>query len=165
MITELRRDLLHQWSTREALASFQLMMVGYNKLQHAEKVGSVARELLAKKDFLEVMDKMFKELDVDNDGTRLKAGEKMPFFSVGSGSTYAYGVLDAGYRYDLTDEQAVELGQRAIYHATHRDAYSGGINNLYHVKEDGWVKVHSIDVNELHYKFAGEKGLDGSGAA
>ena len=33
---------------------------------------------------------------VDNDGTRLQAKEGMPYFSVGSGSTYAYGVLDNG---------------------------------------------------------------------
>ncbi len=50
-------------------------------------------------------------------------------FSVGSGSTYAYGVLDSNYRYDLGVEEARELGKRAIYHATHRDAYSGGVVN------------------------------------
>ncbi len=44
---------------------------------------------------------------------------------MGSGSTYAYGILDTGYRFDLSDEEAYELGRRAIYHATHRDAYSG----------------------------------------
>ena len=38
---------------------------------------------------------------VDDDGTRLK-GQR---FSVGSGSTYAYGVLDSGYRPDLTVEE------------------------------------------------------------
>ncbi len=76
---------------------------------------------------------------VDSDGTRLKG----KLFSVGSGSTHAYGVLDTGffyrstscfkffleYREDLTVEEACELGRRAIYHATHRDAYSGGIIN------------------------------------
>ena len=29
----------------------------------------------------------------------------------------------------MTVEEAIELGKRAILHATHRDAYSGGINN------------------------------------
>ena len=48
-------------------------------------------------------------------------------FSVGSGSLYAYGVLDSGYKFDLADEEAYELGRRAIYHATFRDASSGGI--------------------------------------
>jgi hypothetical protein len=40
------------------------------------------------------------------------------------------------YRHDLTDEEAIDLGQRAIYHATHRDAYSGGINNVYLVSHN-----------------------------
>lgn len=94
---------------------------------------------------------------VDSDGTRLKAHEEMPRFSVGSGSTYAYGVLDAGYKWDLTDEEAVELGQKAIWHATHRDAYSGGVNNVYLVKETGWVKMFSVDVMELHDRYKAEK--------
>ena len=74
-------------------------------------------------------------------GTRLAAKDTMPYFCVGSGATYAYGVLDGGWRYDLTDEAAIDLGMRAIYHATHRDAMSGGINNLYLVKADGWRRV------------------------
>ena len=90
---------------------------------------------------------------VDNDGTRLRG----KYFSVGSGSTYAYGILDTHYREDLTVEEAIDLGKRAIYHATHRDAYSGGINNLYHVTQDGWVKVHAVDVNDVHYDFQDEK--------
>lgn len=90
---------------------------------------------------------------VDDDGTRLKG----TYFSVGSGSTYAYGVLDTYYRPDLTVDEAIDLGKRAIYHATHRDAYSGGINNLYHVTKDGWRVVHAIDVNDMHYEFEEEK--------
>ena len=66
---------------------------------------------------------------VDSDGQRLKAD----LFSVGSGSTFAYGVLDNEYRYDLTVEEALELGRRAIFHATHRDAFSGGSIN-----GEGW---------------------------
>jgi len=94
---------------------------------------------------------------VDNDGMRLKGD----LFSVGSGSTYAYGVLDANYRKDLSAEDAIELGRRAIYHATHRDAYSGGIINVYHVQEQGWVKVFSGDCMELHHKYQEEKSAAG----
>ena len=90
---------------------------------------------------------------VDDDGTRLKGR----YFSVGSGSMYAYGILDTGYKYDLTVDEAIDLGKRAIYHATHRDAASGGINNLFHVTKEGWRLVHAIDVNEMHYEFAEEK--------
>lgn len=74
---------------------------------------------------------------VDSDGTRLKGD----LFSVGSGSTFAYGVLDQGYHWDLSDEEAQELGRRSIYAAGHRDAFSGNSINLFHVKEDGWKFV------------------------
>jgi len=90
---------------------------------------------------------------VDNDATRLHGN----LFAVGSGSTYAYGILDTFWRPDLTIDEAIDLGKRAIYHATHRDAYSGGINNLYHVTKEGWRVVHAIDVNDMHYEFAEEK--------
>jgi 20S proteasome subunit beta 5 len=83
---------------------------------------------------------------IDNDGTRLKGD----LFSVGSGATYAYGVLDNYYRKDLTVEEAVALGKRAIYHATHRDAYSGGVINVYCITADGWTKHESVDMNVLH---------------
>ena len=79
---------------------------------------------------------------IDSDGTRL-AGN---LFCVGSGQTFAYGVLDAEYDYELSDEHALELGRRSILAATHRDAYSGGFINLYHIKEKGWVK-HGFNVS------------------
>jgi 20S proteasome subunit beta 5 len=84
---------------------------------------------------------------IDNDGTRLK-GDK---FSVGSGATYAYGILDNGYRKDLNLQEAIELGKRSIYHATHRDAYSGGVINVYCIQASGWTKHFSGDMNDLHY--------------
>lgn len=91
---------------------------------------------------------------IDSDGTRL-AGN---LFCVGSGQTFAYGVLDAEYHYDLTEEEALELGRRSILAATHRDAYSGGFINLYHVKEDGWVKHGFNDTNPIFWKTKLEKG-------
>lgn len=91
---------------------------------------------------------------IDNDGTRLKGD----LFSVGSGATYAYGVLDNEYRKDLTIPEAIALGKRAIYHATHRDAYSGGVINVYCITKDGWTKHESVDMNVLHYgEYAREK--------
>ncbi|XP_033754894.1 proteasome subunit beta type-5-like [Pecten maximus] len=90
---------------------------------------------------------------VDSDGTRLTNN----IFSVGSGSTYAYGVLDSGYAWNLTVPEAIDLGRRAIYHATHRDAYSGGVVNLYHMKESGWEFISQTDTAEIHYKFQEEK--------
>ncbi|EGR29012.1 proteasome subunit beta type, putative [Ichthyophthirius multifiliis] len=96
---------------------------------------------------------------LDNDGSRIKGD----LFSVGSGSTYAYGVLDSHYKWDLSLKEAVELGKRAIYHATFRDAGSGGVVRVYHVHQGGWDIIHDgLDVNTLHYEFATEKNMDGS---
>jgi len=86
---------------------------------------------------------------VDDGGQRLGG----PIFSVGSGSLYAYGVLDEGYHWDLTTEEALDLGERAIYHATYRDGASGGYVNRYLMTETGWEHISWTDVSELHYKF------------
>lgn len=97
---------------------------------------------------------------IDDDGTRLKG----TIFSVGSGSTYAYGVLDTKYRYDMTTEEAIALGREAIYHATHRDAGSGGVVRVYNVIEGGWQKIiEGEDVNKIHYENQQAKGLRGDG--
>lgn len=93
---------------------------------------------------------------IDSEGTRL-AGN---LFCVGSGQTFAYGVLDAEYHYNLSEEEALELGSRSILAATHRDAFSGGFINLYHIKEDGWVK-HGFRVI-LFYRLASREFADGS---
>merc|ERR1719430_3126181 len=86
-------------------------------------------------------------------------GERTPgkVFSVGSGSIFAYGVLDQGYSYDLEDEAAYDLGRRAIYHATFRDAASGGIVRVYHMKPTGFEVISEEDCKELHYRYAAEK--------
>jgi len=47
---------------------------------------------------------------VDSDGSRMSGN----LFCVGSGQTFAYGVLDSEYHYDLTTEEALDLGRRAI---------------------------------------------------
>jgi len=90
---------------------------------------------------------------VDSDGTRTDG----KVFSVGSGSVYAYGVLDKGYRYDLEDEEAYDLGRRSIYHATHRDAASGGIVRVYHMKKTGFEVISEEDCTDLHYRYKEEK--------
>ncbi|WVO15417.1 proteasome subunit beta type-5 [Cryptococcus depauperatus] len=93
---------------------------------------------------------------VDDDGQRLKGN----LFSVGSGSTFAYGVLDQGYKWDLADEEAQELGRRSIAAAGHRDAFSGNTCNLYHVRENGWEFIGNYDLNELYYEYEKKKKAD-----
>ncbi|XP_051155158.1 proteasome subunit beta type-5 [Leptopilina boulardi] len=90
---------------------------------------------------------------VDSEGTRTPG----KVFSVGSGSLFAYGVLDSLYDFNMDDKAAYELGRRSIYHATHRDAASGGIVRVYHMKPTGWIHISDEDCKDLHYMYADEK--------
>merc|ERR1719393_565040 len=98
---------------------------------------------------------------IDNDATRLKG----KLFAVGSGGTFAYGVLDTNYRYDMTLDEAVQLGIRAITSATYKDSASGGVVRVYHVTNQGnWDLIHdALDVSKLHYEFEEGKGHRGDG--
>lgn len=89
---------------------------------------------------------------VDDSGLRLPGN----LFSVGSGSVYAYGVLDKGYHFDMSDEEAYDLGRRAIYHATHRDAASGGVVRVYSIQKDGWKVISEDDNTVLHERYVAE---------
>eukprot|EP00921_Rhytidocystis_pertsovi_P001736 GHVQ01002972.1.p1 GENE.GHVQ01002972.1~~GHVQ01002972.1.p1 ORF type:complete len:382 (-),score=66.36 GHVQ01002972.1:150-1295(-) len=87
---------------------------------------------------------------VDDTGTRLKGN----VFSCGSGSTFAYGVLDSHMKWDMSLDEAVELGRRAIYQAAHRDGGSGGLVRVYHIHKDGWTrKIEGEDIAALHWKY------------
>ncbi len=65
------------------------------------------------------------------------------FVSVGSGSTFAYGVLEEGYSRDMTVSDGVDLALRGLTAAMKRDSASG----------DGYI-VHVITSRE--YKEFGE---------
>ncbi|OQS54487.1 PRE2 [Ecytonucleospora hepatopenaei] len=82
---------------------------------------------------------------VDNDASRIEGN----LFSVGSGSTIAHGVLSAKYDFNMSKEEAIQLGKDAIYCAGHRDAYSGGTVNVYFMNKEGWVKIGRWDFNEV----------------
>lgn len=80
---------------------------------------------------------------VDSEGVRIKGD----MFAVGSGSTFAHGILDTERRYNMTVGEAVALGIEAIRHATFRDAFSGGYVNVYLITpKEGWRKVFTEDV-------------------
>lgn len=71
-----------------------------------------------------------------------------------TGSTYAYGVLDTYYKYEMELGDAHELARRSIYHAAHRDGASGGVVRVYHIHENGWTKLtEADDVRDLYHKY------------
>lgn len=85
---------------------------------------------------------------VCSDGTRLKG----TLFSVGSGSPYAYSILDHGVRWGLTVDEATSVAREAVYRATHRDAYSGNCVDVYLVSSKGWTRRRREDLKEEYYR-------------
>ncbi|NWU89716.1 PSB5 protein, partial [Upupa epops] len=81
---------------------------------------------------------------VDSEGRRLAGCA----FAVGSGSSYAYGVLDGGYQEDMSLAQGCELASRAIAQAARRDAYSGGCVLLYTVGPTGASRISCTDLHQ-----------------
>jgi len=135
-------ELEHKEQITVAAASKLFSNITYNYKQYGLSIGSMICG----------WDKFGPQLYyVDSDGQRLQGS----LFSVGSGSPYAYGVLDSSYHYDLTKEQALELAQHAIAAAQHRDGMSGGTMRLYHIDSDGWKLIKEADATDLYYHYMG----------
>uniref|UniRef100_A0A3Q3AQG7 Proteasome subunit beta n=1 Tax=Kryptolebias marmoratus TaxID=37003 RepID=A0A3Q3AQG7_KRYMA len=81
---------------------------------------------------------------VCSDGTRLQG----KLFSVGSGSPYAYSILDQGVQWGLTVAEATSIAREAVFRATYRDAYSGNCVDIYHITSKGWTRRRREDLKE-----------------
>ncbi|XP_061594950.1 proteasome subunit beta type-11-like [Cololabis saira] len=85
---------------------------------------------------------------VCSDGSRFQGR----LFSVGSGSPYAYSILDQGVQWGLTVGEATAIAREAVYRATYRDAYSGNCVDIYHVTSKGWTRRTREDLKEEFYR-------------
>uniref|UniRef100_A0A8D0APF8 Proteasome 20S subunit beta 11b n=1 Tax=Sander lucioperca TaxID=283035 RepID=A0A8D0APF8_SANLU len=94
---------------------------------------------------------------VCSDGTRLQG----TLFSVGSGSPYAYSILDQGVQWGLTVDEATSIAREAVYRATHRDAYSGNCVDIYHISSKGWTRRSREDLKEEYYREKERQERDG----
>ena len=63
------------------------------------------------------------------------------FVSTGSGSPVALGVLEVGYKDDLTKKKAIELGIHAVAAAIERDAASGNSILVSVIDKDGYQEI------------------------
>lgn len=90
---------------------------------------------------------------VDSDANRTEGNS----FSVGSGSPHALGVLDTGYHFNMSDEEAYNLALRSIYNATYLDTYTGGLVRLYRIQATGWKLISCNDCMTLHERFSRKK--------
>ena len=74
---------------------------------------------------------------------------KDTFISTGSGSTFAYGVLEDRFHDDITVEEAKEVALRAIKAATERDTYSGNGFLVAEVTKDGYKMLEKEEVESI----------------
>ena len=85
---------------------------------------------------------------VDKDGAKLytldPSGSYIPdtFTSTGSGSPYAFGVLEDRYNEDITTEEGKKIAIKAITSAMERDVYSGNNYRLGVINKDG-MKIYT----------------------
>ena len=89
----------------------------------------------------------------DNDGNRIKGD----VFTTGSGGTYATAIIDTYRKWDMTVEEAIELGKRAISEATFCDSGSGGVSNIVLITKDG---IRTVVDKEDNSKLVWER-IDG----
>lgn len=69
--------------------------------------------------------------------------------STGSGSPYAYGVLEDAYREDMDVEETVRIGIRAMKAALQRDAMTGNGIDVIRITKDGAVKLPKEEIDRI----------------
>jgi proteasome beta subunit len=68
------------------------------------------------------------------------------YTSIGSGSLFAYGVLEDHYKKDLSLDDAINLGIRALNAAMKRDSASGDGMEIVTITKDGYVVVSQEEI-------------------
>ena len=80
------------------------------------------------------------------------AGGSIPdvYCATGSGSPYMYGVLEDGFKDNMTRDQAVALAARALNASGQRDAASGnGMDLAVITSKDGYVAVEQSEIAKI----------------
>ncbi len=77
------------------------------------------------------------------------AGSKLPdkYASIGSGSVVALGVLEAEYKDDMQEDDAIKLAHRSISTAIKRDVYTGDGVDIVLVDKKGYRKLSDAEVS------------------
>lgn len=69
--------------------------------------------------------------------------------ATGSGSPVAYGVLEDAYRENMSLEEAVKVGIRAMKAALERDAVTGDGMDVVTITREGWKKFSKDEVEKI----------------
>ncbi|MBD3203130.1 proteasome subunit beta [Candidatus Woesearchaeota archaeon] len=121
-------------------ASNLLAGIVYGNIRRLSMIPSVVHFLIAGKD-----DSGNYIFDIYPDGSVTKI-EK--FVASGSGSMFAYGIFEAQYNKDISQDQAVELAVKAVNSAMQRDSASGDGIDVAVVSSQGVKKLMTKQVEK-----------------
>ena len=85
----------------------------------------------------------FKLFNIGPDGS---ITEELDFTSDGSGSVFAYGVLETMYKKDMSIEDGKKLAVKSLNAALQRDSASGSGYDIVTITKDGYKKVFTKDL-------------------
>jgi proteasome beta subunit len=111
----------------------------YGNIRSMSMIPSISHFIIGGKD-----KKGYHLYDLSPDGTVTHCED---YVSSGSGSVMAYGVLETLYKPDMTVEETMKLGAKAINAAVQRDIASGNGIVIYTITKDGVVKAVSKDIS------------------
>ncbi|MDG6224301.1 MAG: archaeal proteasome endopeptidase complex subunit beta [Candidatus Thermoplasmatota archaeon] len=82
------------------------------------------------------------------------AGGSIPdmYCATGSGSPFAYGMLEDGYREDLTTKDGVDLAIKSLRSAMKRDSASGDGYDIVVINKSGWNPVKPAELSKRKEK-------------
>ena len=79
--------------------------------------------------------------------------EETKAVSTGSGSPFAYGVLEDRYKEDMNTDEGVELAVRALHNAMKRDSASGENIDVVVIKKDSYTRLDMEYVKKMRETF------------
>jgi len=124
-------------SVREAVNLLSSMV--YNNIRKMSMIPGISHFILGGRD-----DTGVHAYDIGADGSITTIDE---YTSSGSGSVMAYGVLETLYKKDLTVDEGIKLGAKAINAAVQRDIASGNGITIISITKDGVKEVLSKTVD------------------
>jgi len=74
------------------------------------------------------------------------------YISTGSGSVIAYGVLEEGYKENLSLEEGIKLAIRSVNAAMQRDVYSGNGIDVVTITKQGFKRIDEKEVGKILQK-------------
>ena len=105
----------------------------YNNIRKFSVIPGISHFIIGGKD-----DKGYHMYDLSPDGSITEISD---YVASGSGSVFAYGVLESNFKANLTEDQGIELAMNAINASTNRDIMSGQGIDIFAIDNKGVRKV------------------------